>query len=128
MRRAQAILVIVALLATPLALLARGTAAGSMDCNGMCCLPHGAHHHASQPPGHDTASCEHGLLVHVFQCTMRTGHHGPDYGLSSSITPAKASALVTIASLHALQLGSLQLPVENISAGFQQNPFQPPRS
>jgi hypothetical protein len=39
-------LVIVALLATPLALLARAVEPGMPDCNGMCCLPHGGHHHA----------------------------------------------------------------------------------
>src|SRR5271154_2148650 len=45
MRQFQAILVIVALLATPLALLARAVEPGMPDCNGMCCLPHGGHHH-----------------------------------------------------------------------------------
>ena len=38
MRRTQAILVIVALLATPLALLARGMNGGNSECTTMCCL------------------------------------------------------------------------------------------
>jgi hypothetical protein len=46
-RRVQALVLVLALLATPLALYARGIASDMPNCNGMCCLPQ--HHHTSQP-------------------------------------------------------------------------------
>lgn len=131
MRRMQALLVIVALLATPLALLARATAAGSMDCGGMCCLPHAGHHHLSQPSPHNATTCKHGSLGHAFECTMhsgRSGHQGADYGLLSPIAPTKPSALASIAALGAPRIAALLFTIENLSAGFDLNPFQPPRS
>jgi hypothetical protein len=46
-RRAQALVLVLALLATPLALYARGIAGDMANCNGICCLPQ--HHHSTQP-------------------------------------------------------------------------------
>jgi hypothetical protein len=133
MRRAQAILVIVALLSTPLALLARSTGTNSMDCNdGMCCLPHGPHHstpqHAPQRPVHEGMSCEHGTGSHIIECTMNAGHHRMDYGLLSPIAPTKPSAVVSITPLNLPRVAGLQAPAQNLSAGFLTSPFQPPRT
>jgi hypothetical protein len=46
-RRAQAVVLVLALLATPLALYARGVASDMSNCNGLCCLPQ--HHRTSHP-------------------------------------------------------------------------------
>jgi hypothetical protein len=132
MRRGQAILVILALLATPLSLLARATAPSPMDCNGMCCLPHGPHHsmphQTPQNSGHEGISCEHGELGHGYECSMKSGHHNMDYGFSSPIAPTRASAIASIALLNAPRFAGFQSPDQNLSAGFVANPFQPPRS
>jgi hypothetical protein len=133
MRRTQAIIVIVALLSTPLALLARASGTDAMPCNdGMCCLPHGPHHstphHAPQRPAHEGMSCEHGVASHIIECTMKSGHHRMDYGLLSPIAPTKASALAAIAALNLPRVAGLQSSDQSLSPGFLTKPFQPPRT
>jgi hypothetical protein len=131
--RVQAIIVIVALLSTPLALLARITGTNSMDCNdGMCCLPRGSHHsaarHAPKEPVHEAMSCEHSAASHIIECTMNSGHHRADYGFVSPIAPTKPSALASIAMLNLPRMAGFQSAAQNLSAGFIANPFQPPRT
>ncbi len=132
MRRIQAILVIIALLATPLALLARATGMDSMTCNGMCCLPHAPHHampvSAPQHATHEGMSCEHGALAHIVECTMKPGHQRFDYGLVSPLAPTRPSALASIEALNLPRVTGFQSRTETPSAGFAANPFQPPRS
>jgi len=133
MRRAQAILVMVALLSTPLALLARTAGTDSMNCNdGMCCLPHGTHHsmshHRPQGPAHEGMSCEHGVASHIIECTMNADHHRMDYGFLSPIAPTKPSALASIAVLNLPRMTGFQSRAQRLSPGFLTNPFQPPRS
>lgn len=132
MRRTQAILVILALLATPLALLARATGMDSMACNGMCCLPHGPHHamaaNTPQHSAHNGMSCEHGALAPIIECTMKPGHQRVDYGLVSPLAPTRPSALASIEALNLPRVTRFQSRTETTSAGFAANPFQPPRS
>lgn len=133
MRRVQAILVIVALLATPLALLARAVDPGMPDCNGMCCLPHGAHHHAParnstpEPPKDDMA-CHHGAAGHTMECSMKSGQQRMDYGLIAPFPPSRTSSIALIDRPKASRLSNSQSPAGNLSAGFFAGPFQPPRS
>jgi hypothetical protein len=133
MRRTQVIIVIVALLSTPLALLARASGTDAMACNdGMCCLPHGPHHstphHAPQRPAHQGMSCEHGTASHIIECTMNSGHQRMDYGLLSPLAPTKPSALAAIGALNLPHLAGLQSREQSLPAGFLTNPFQPPRT
>lgn len=132
MRRTQAILVILALLATPLALLARAIGMDSMACNGMCCLPHGPHHamaaNSPQRSAHDGMSCEHGALAHIVECTMKPGHQRIEYGFVSPLAPTRPSALASIETLNLPRVARFQSRTETPSAGFAANPFQPPRS
>jgi hypothetical protein len=133
MRRVQAILVIVALLATPLALLARADDTSRADCNGMCCLPHGGHHHL---PARDTApasheeemSCHHGALGHMMECSMRSGQPHMAYGLIAPFPPARTSVPAFIDQPRVSRLARSHFPAFNLSAGFLTGPFQPPRS
>jgi hypothetical protein len=133
MRRVQAILVIVALLATPLALLARANEPGMADCNGMCCLPHGGHHHSparsTAPASHEEEmACQHGALGHMMDCSMRSGQQRMDYGLIAPFAPVQTSVVASIAQPRVSRLTRSQFPVFNLSAGFLAGPFQPPRS
>jgi hypothetical protein len=133
MRRTQAIIVMVALLATPLALLARTSGTDSMACNdGMCCLPHGPHHSVAHPTpqgsAHEGMSCEHGAASHIIECTMKAGQHRMDYGLLSPIAPTKPSALASIAALNLHRITGFQFPAQNLAAGFLKDPLQPPRT
>jgi len=133
MRRVHAILVIVALLATPLALLARAVEPGMPDCNGMCCLPHGSHHHSParnsllEPQSGDMA-CHHGAAGHMMECSMRSGEQRMDYGLLAPFPPGRASILAVIDRPKVSRLANSQFPAGNLSAGFLAGPFQPPRS
>jgi hypothetical protein len=120
MRRVQAILVIVALLATPLALLARGVNGEASECTSMCCSPHG--HHAAQ---HKDMECQHGVTGHVFECTMTSGHH-TDYGLIAPIVPAVPSAVAFLA-IPDVSRDILAQFGEVSAVGVRSGPFQPPR-
>jgi hypothetical protein len=120
MRRTQAILVIMALLATPLALLARGLSGGNSECTTMCCLAHG--HRAAQ---HKEMECQHGGMGHVFECAMTSGHH-MDYGLIAPIVPAVPSAVTSIASPDVQRRIFSQFH-EVSATGPLSVPFQPPR-
>jgi len=122
MRRAHAILVILALLATPMALLARSDCDRSA-CDCMCTLvnktllAHG--HHAPLLCGQAAGS--------MHQCAMNTKHHPPDYGLNTLMAPtaplpvASLAASITTAQVFAPQM--LSTP-----SGFLAAPFEPPRS
>jgi hypothetical protein len=120
MRRAQAILVIVAMLATPLALLARGVNGDASDCTSMCCLPHG--HHAAQPK---SMECQHGGIGHVFECTMTSSHHTA-YGLIAPIVPTVPSAIAFLA-IPDVYGDVLPQYSELSAAGLLSVLFQPPR-
>jgi hypothetical protein len=120
MRRAQAILVIIALLATPLALLARGVNGEASECTSMCCLPHG--HHAAQ---HKDMECQHGATGHVFECTMTSGHH-TDYGLIAPVAPTLPSAVAFVA-IPDVSRDILAQFGEVSVVGVRSGPFQPPR-
>ncbi|MGA7841547.1 MAG: hypothetical protein WBS17_02840 [Candidatus Acidiferrales bacterium] len=133
MRRVQAILVIVALLATPLALLARAVDPGMPDCDGMCCLPHGSHHHAparnsSPQPSNGDMACHHGAAGHLMDCSMKSDGQRMDYGLSAPFPPAQTSALAFIDRPKVSRFSNSQFPADDLSAGFLAGPFQPPRS
>jgi hypothetical protein len=123
MRRAHAILVILALLATPMALLARS------DCNQSACdcmcdlvnrtlLAHG--HHGPILCGGQAAGSMH-------HCVMNTKHHPPDYGLNALMAPTAPPPVATLGSLPV----AAQLTTSSALAapsGFFSAPFEPPRS
>jgi hypothetical protein len=93
MRRAQAILVILALLAAPLALLARSAAGSMSGCAGMCCPIHGSH---AARVLHEKMLCHHGEAGHFFECAITPGHHGIDYGLIAPLAPTAPSLASSI--------------------------------
>src|ERR1700722_4790147 len=123
MRRAQTILVIIALLATPLALLARSVAGCMSGCAGICCPAHGSH---AARVLHKKMLCHPGELGHVFECTMTSGHHGIDYGLIVPIAPTAPSVIASVGIPEVSRAVTAQL-LEVASSGFLSTPFQPPR-
>jgi hypothetical protein len=123
MRRMHAILVILALLATPMALLARSDC-NQTACNCMCDLVNrtllAQGHRAPLLCGGQAGGSMH-------HCTMNTKHHPPDYGLNTLMAPtaplpvASLAASFTIAQIFVPQM--LSMP-----SGFVTAPFEPPRS
>jgi hypothetical protein len=109
MRRVPSIVVIAALLATPLALLGRAMACESTTCT-MMCLPR-AHSHGA---------------LQICHCSGKS-HKLPDFGLIAPIAPAETEAFVSIDQPSAIRLApqvSSRLAVQ----GFSSTPFNPPRS
>jgi hypothetical protein len=120
MRRTQAILVIVAMLATPLAFLARGVNGDASECTSMCCLPHG--HHAAQ---HKDMDCQHRGIGHVFECTMTSSQH-THYGLISPIVPTVPSAIAFL-EIPDVSREALAPFLEISASAVLAAPFEPPR-
>jgi len=121
MRRAHAILVILALLATPMALLARSDC-NSSACNCMCDIVNRSLlAHAHHPPlcGQAATSMRH--------CSMNTTHNPPDYGLNTLMAPTAPLPLATLASLPATARLAAPSPLPTPS-GFFAAPFEPPRA
>jgi hypothetical protein len=122
MRRAHAILVILALLATPMALLARSDC-DQAACDRMCNMVNRAlatqAHRAPALCGQAAAS--------LHQCAMNTKHHAPDYGVNTLMAP---TAPLPIAAFRASVATAQVFAPQALSApsGFFAAPFEPPRS
>jgi len=131
MRRAHAILVIITLLAAPLALLARAASVGMPECNRMCCLQHGSHsphlHHPVKKSAAPGAFCANHAASQGCRCVMKAAHDQVDYGFLAPIVPAAPSAIasvvIPVASRRICSPHS-ELP----AAGFISAPFDPPRA
>jgi len=126
MRRGQAIFVIVALLATPLALLARGRAGDSGGCDRMCCLRHGSHP-ISENTSSDGMMCHRSAAGRNCQCSMNSGRSPIDYGFLAPIVPASPSAIAGILN-PPVSRESFSGFVEVTPSGFHSAPFEPPRA
>jgi hypothetical protein len=120
MRRAQSILVIVALLATPLALLARTDSGEQTQCGHMCCVVRRGH--SAKP-----RRCICGVPAQKLQCAMKSMPHTPDYGLNAPVAPTEPSSLVSLA-VPQTKRGALVSIAQMTPSGFSRVPFLPPRS
>jgi hypothetical protein len=134
MHRAQAILVIIALLGAPLALLAHSVSADAAACGGMCCLPHHGHQHPASHPAstpnhqHPSEACEHGAASQMPNCAFDCGHPRQDYSFLSPLAPTKPSHLMSIARFNSPRNAKFPAVTRNVAAGFLTSPFQPPRA
>jgi hypothetical protein len=123
MRRAQAILLIAALLSTPLALLARAIPGDQTACNTMCCLSHGSHF----SPQDKRMSCHHSAAGHVLECTIHSNRHQPDYGFIAPLAPTFVASSAGLAA--PVLTGELSLPYAQAPcSGFLSAPSEPPRA
>lgn len=131
MRRAEALLIVLALLATPLALLARAQSADGAYCTRNCCPMHGSHavHHrvseeSASAPGD---MCPHSKSVKQCGCSMRSQPHSTDFGLIAPVVPTTPSALATIFAPDASGRYFVH-PSEPFAIGFSSALFEPPRA
>jgi hypothetical protein len=124
MRRVHAIFVIVALLATPLALLARADC-GETACDCMCSLVQESLSSKDQHP-HGKMLCGQAAAQKP-ACTMNAKHHPPDYGLNTLMAPTAPLSFAVLSPPAAARQIVVQ-PTQPASAGFLSAPFQPPRS
>jgi hypothetical protein len=124
MRRVHVILVIVALLATPLALLARADC-GEAACDCMCSLVQKSlsstnqHSHAEMLCGQAAGQKP--------ACTMNARHQPPDYGLNTLMAPTAPLSFAVLPPPDAARQ-TVALQTQPTSSGFLSAPFQPPRS
>jgi hypothetical protein len=134
MRRAQILVVVLALVCAPLSLLVQPASADMSACGGMCCLPHhGSHHpmnHRPAPPkqDHQASSCEHGAVPQLPNCAFQCGDIQTQHVYVAPVAPTKPSNLVSIARLNLPKTFELQPETRNTVSGFLAEPFQPPRA
>jgi hypothetical protein len=136
-RRAQAILLTLSLLAAPLALLARGNACGQRACCvKLCCLPHRAAVPAPAGRSGSGMSCHHHLAASMPapipapmpDCSMKSAcNHALDYGLASPLPLTVLASGEPLSAPEAFRQAAFQVPASSF-AGFHAAPFEPPRS
>lgn len=111
MRRVQILVVVLALLATPLALLARALSCESAACTMTCCLPHGSHAHAGPA---------------ICHCS-KSGTRLPDFGRIAPIAPTAPEEFAAIDGPDFTQQPILSHS-SSTAEGFRSAPFNPPRA
>jgi hypothetical protein len=120
--RLKAIVVAIAMLAAPLALLARGVFCDPSECNCAVMCPMHTSHSQSQPM---CGSARHASTAPM--CGTHQGHHALDYGFLAPFAPgvplAHAQLIAPLASSEFITQ-SAQFTVDGISSA----PFEPPRS
>jgi hypothetical protein len=124
MHRAKAILLVLSLLAAPVALLARGSACGERSCcRKLCCEPH-----AQMPRSGDRGMACHRHSARAQDCAMTSAcNHTLDYGF---VSPLPLTVLQAADSLTMPQPAGkiVYLSFATASGGFHPAPFEPPRS
>jgi hypothetical protein len=110
MRRTQISVIIIALLATPLALLARGMACEASPVM-LCCMVHGSH----ASPGQALVCC----------CGLNR-HQVPNFGLLAPVAPTRTESLARLAQPER-HYRDFWDEARFARSGFASAPFEPPR-
>ena len=113
MRRVPILVVVIALLATPLALLARAISCESAACKVTCCLLHSSH-----------ALKGSALACH---CSTKSGKQLPEFGRIAPIAPTAPQEFAAIDAPAALRQ-PVRSYSPSIAQGFASMPFNPPRA
>jgi hypothetical protein len=122
MRRAQVTFVLIALLASPVALLARSEACADA-CTNSCCLA--LHHSATAPAdGHCHGANQ---MPSTCCCDQPASNHALDYGFTILMP---LSILPSIAGIEAPAISrAVAAPnLLTIPSAFRSAPFEPPRA
>lgn len=129
MRRAQAIVLVFALFAAPLALLARASSGIGSECGNLCCLPHGSHtaHDARAQSKAEGMACHHKDRSPDAFCAMKAGHHPLDFGFLAPLVPTAPSASATLEVPLPARAAIAKSDAVSYS-GFPSAPFEPPRT
>lgn len=118
MPRISALLVVIALLAAPVALLARGIFCDPTECNCATICP-------MMQDSHSQPMC--GMAKHAPMCGTHQGRHALDYGFIAPFAPTaplpQAQLAAPLASLEFLEPFA-QFSIDGVPAA----PFNPPRS
>jgi len=117
-RRIQSVSLILALLAVPLALVARGYACAPQQCTMMCCL---AHKHAMNMNCAGSGSA--GSSACAMQCSS---NKNIDYGLASPLPPTQLSAAFLLPAPRSAEM-LFAADYRHAVSGFSRIPFEPPR-
>ena len=123
MRRTQAILAIVALLATPLALVARGLLCDTSVCACMCCKSHSN----SSAPRFTAAELRRITAGYCPYCGRKLQHRPADYGFIAPIAPTAPLPVVTVPS-PAIARETPAIFTPSPLSGYLPEPFEPPRA
>jgi hypothetical protein len=113
MRRAQAILVVLTLLALPLAPLAWGFSCEASSIPAFYCPMHAAHSASGKPM--------------ICQCPGQSQQRTPDFTLVAPIPPSTVAARIEIAAPQTARDKFFALSQTKVS-GFRSVPFEPPRA
>jgi len=127
MQRANAILLVLVLFATPLALLARASSGLGSACNNLCCLRHGSHAGHAPESQESRMDCHHGQADHAMFCSMKAGHRPMDFGFFAPLAPTAPSASVILV-LPVPARTAIAQSIDSFPAGFFSPSLEPPRS
>lgn len=125
MQRAHAMLVILALMATPMALLARSGNDGA-NCICLCSMLYKSHDPQAQR-SRGKAMCGH-CPGQNRTCAMNAQNHPPDLGLNTMMAPTAPSLHVTLRTMVTSARLRLLQSSQFAPRGFLSVPFEPPRS
>jgi hypothetical protein len=127
MQRGNAILLVLVLFATPLALLARASSGLGSACNNLCCLRHGSHAGHAPESQESRMDCHHGQADHAMFCSMKAGHQLIDFGFLAPLAPTAPSSAMSLVLPIPARAKIIHHDVVAYS-GFPSAPFEPPRS
>lgn len=116
-RRIQSVALIVALLATPLALLSRSYACAANQCTMMCCL---SRNHARAMSTHCHSDAAGACAMHC------DSQKNLDYGLASPLPPTQLQAAFTLPEPGPAEM-FFHTDNPYVANGFLRLPFEPPR-
>jgi hypothetical protein len=126
MQRAQAILLVLVLFATPLALLARASSGLESACNNLCCLRHGSHTGHVPESQESNMDCHHSQAAQAMFCSMKAGHQLADFGFFAPLAPTAPSSSTSLVLPIPARAKITQSDIVGYS-GFPSAPFEPPR-
>src|SRR5579859_967480 len=128
--RYSGLVLILALLISPLSLLFRSSARGASSCNGICCRPHGTRARLGGDQAQESRTrrtpCGRGTNEHAAICLINTNPQA-EYTFVAPLRPATLCAQARMAGPQLARQTSSQ-PTETPLAGFLPIPFEPPRS
>lgn len=119
MRRVQSAIVVIALLAVPMALVARTGPCAQSQCSRMCDLIL-----RSVRAQHMRCTC--GMTKDGSQCPTNSSQNIPDYGLNAPIAPTMLSARAALATPDSSRR-ALAFEADLTVSGFRFELLQPPR-
>ncbi|MGA9883028.1 MAG: hypothetical protein WBQ34_04825 [Candidatus Acidiferrales bacterium] len=121
MRRFQSATVVIAMLAIPLALLARTGPCAQSKCSRMCAIILRSVNTAK----HQRCIC--GMAMGGQQCAGHSSQQVPDYGLNAPIAPTMPSARVAVAPPDSERRAQIR-DAAMVSPGFRFELIRPPRA